>query len=115
MDAAVQAAARRPGMVTAENDLDTLELIEKVPASVAPTTLGVLRTLRKDYRVLPLAGVAPSLPALESGKYPWSKSLIVVHGPRPSEAVSAFIAFLRSSSARESMRRLDYLPASGGR
>ena len=112
MDSAVQAAAHRRGMVTAENDLDTVELIEKVPASLAPTTLGLLRALGRNYRMLPLAGVSASLQALEAGKYPWSKSLFVVHGPHPSEAARHFIVFLRTPGAQESLRRADYLPAS---
>jgi phosphate transport system substrate-binding protein len=111
MDAAVRAAAQRTGMVTAENDLDTLEVLEKVPAALAPTTLGLLHTLGKDHRVLPLAGVAPTLVALESGRYPWSKRLFAVHDARPTPATRAFLDFLRTAAAQETMRRADYLPA----
>lgn len=111
MDAAVEAAARRGGMVTAENDLDTVELIGKVPGALAPTTLGLLRTLGAHYRVLPLDGVAPSRQALESGKYRWAKTLFAIHGPQASAATREFFAFLRSAGARELMRRADYQPA----
>ena len=115
MDAAVQASARRSGMVTAENDLDTLDLAGKVPGALCPTTLGLLRTLGSDLRPLPLAGAVPSLRALESGSYPWSKNLFVIHAARPSPAVRAFVDFLRGPAAREAMRRADYLPAAHAR
>ncbi len=115
MDAAVQASARRSGMVTAENDLDTLDLAGKVPGALCPTTLGLLRTQGSALRPLPLAGVAPSLRALESGSYPWAKNLFVIHAARPSPAVRAFVDFLRGPAAREAMRRADYLPAERAR
>jgi hypothetical protein len=45
MDRAVDAAATlRPGMVTGDNDLDTLKLLAATPGSLGPTTLGLLKT-----------------------------------------------------------------------
>ncbi|HIJ86612.1 MAG TPA: hypothetical protein HPP97_02885 [Desulfuromonadales bacterium] len=112
MDRAVQAAFERKGMPIGENDLDTLDLVERIPGAMAPTTLGLISTLGKNTRVLPLDGLTPSAKALANGSYPWSKSLYVVIGKEPGPAVKGFVDFLRTPRAREIMLRHEYLPAS---
>ena len=112
MDRSVRAAFERKGMAIAENDLDTLDLVERIPGAMAPTTLGLVSTLGKNLRVLPLDGLTPSVKAIANGSYLWSKPLYVVIGKAPGPAVKGFVDFLRSPRAREILLRHEYLPVS---
>ncbi len=110
MDRSVQAAFERKGMAIGENDLDTLDMVERIPGAMAPSTLGLVSTRGKNLRVLPLDGLTPSAKALANGSYPWSKSLYVVIGKAPGPVVKGFVDFLRSPRAREILLRHEYLP-----
>ncbi len=110
MAMAVEAAARRPGMVTGQDDLDTLAWLARTRGSLGPTTLGLLRTTDTQLASLPLDGVRPSLAALRDGSYPWRKVLTVVLPPRPTPLAQRFADFLRGERARRVMLRHDYLP-----
>lgn len=107
---AVEAAAKRPGMAGAGNDIETASLLAKTPGSLGPTTLGLLTSLGLRVTVFPLNGAAPSLVTLKSGSYPWFKRLTVVFPRQPSPAATRFAAFLRSAQAQDIMQRYDYLP-----
>ncbi|HMX70019.1 MAG TPA: substrate-binding domain-containing protein [Accumulibacter sp.] len=111
MEKAVDAAAQRPGMVTADNDLEALKLISETPGSLGSTTLGLLTSGNSRAVPLPINGVAPSLATLKNGSYPWRKPLIVALPQQPDALAERFAAFLRSSKARNVLQRHDYLPA----
>lgn len=110
LDAAVEAAARRPGMAVGKDDLDTLALLEHTAGSLGPTSLGLISTLGARLSLVPLNGVAPSLAALRNGQYPWRKTLTVVLPAQPSPLARRFADFLRGSRAAALMTRYDYLP-----
>lgn len=110
MDLSVRAAFERKGMAIGENDLDALVLAERIPGAMAPTTLGLVSTLGKNLRVLPLNGLTPSTKAIANGSYPWSKPLYVVIGKTPGPAVKGFVDFLRTPKARAILLRHEYLP-----
>lgn len=103
-------ALHRKGMVIAENDLDALDLIERIEGSLGTTTLGLVKTRNSKVSILMLNGVMPNLAALEHGTYPWFKPLYVVASRSPPPATLRFIEFLRSPRAREIMRHVEYLP-----
>lgn len=109
-DEAVQLALERPGMAYAENDLDAVDLLTKVPGSVGTTTLGLLKAGNHALQLYPLEGVLPTLQNLAEGKYPLSKSIFVVAGRQPSESAKRFVEFLHTPQARDVLRRADYLP-----
>ncbi len=111
MEAAISAAARRPGMVTGDNDFHTLKLIADTPGSLGPTTLGMLSTTRRSVVVIPINGVVPSLASLRNGAYPWRKSLTIVLPQQPGSLAERFVAFLRSPEAKQVLQDYDYLPA----
>ena len=110
LDRSVQSAYERKGMAIGANDLDTLDLVERIPGAMAPTTLGLISTLGKNLRVLPLAGLTPSAKAIADGSYPWSKPMYVVIGKSPGPAVKGFVDFLHTTRAREILLRHEYLP-----
>lgn len=111
MDQALDQAFLRKGMVVAENDLDTLALLEKTPGSLGPVTLGLLRLRDSRLTLLPLAGVAPSVDAYRSGQYRLGKSLYIVSGKAPSEVSRRFVAFLRSSRSQAVLQSYAFVPA----
>lgn len=110
-DTAMTLAAARKGLVVANNDLDTIKLLETVPGSFGPTTTGLARLQGSQIIFLALNGTLPSAKAVAEGKYPLSKPLYVVAAPQPSEAVKRFIAFLQSPEAKEVMTAADFVPA----
>ncbi|MFZ4857751.1 MAG: PstS family phosphate ABC transporter substrate-binding protein [Desulfuromonadaceae bacterium] len=112
MDLSMQVAFERKGMAFGENDLDALNLVERIPGAMAPATLGLISTLGKNLRVLPLDGLTPSTKAIANGSYPWFKPLYVVLGKAPGPAVKGFVGFLSTPRAREILLRHEYLPSS---
>lgn len=115
LDQAASLALERRGMVVATSDLEALQMIERTPGSLGPTTLGLVRLLDSRVRVLPVAGRMPSAGTLADGSYPWFKTLYLVVPRRPAADLQAFLDFLGSSQAAEFLRRIEYLPASDGK
>lgn len=111
-DAAMNIAAARKGLVVADNDLDTIKLLETVPGSFGPTTTGLARLQDSHITFLAFNGVLPSAKTVSDGKYPLSKPLYVVAPTQPSPAADRFIAFLKSTEAREIMVAADFVPTS---
>lgn len=109
MAAAVEAAAKRPGMVMGRDDLDTLAWLTLTPGSLGPTTLGLLKTNETCLTVFSLNGVKPSVAALKAGAYPWRKTLAVVLPLQPTPLAQRFVDFLRGDKARAVLSRYDYL------
>jgi phosphate transport system substrate-binding protein len=107
---ALQLAFARPGMTYAENDIDAIDLLARIPGSFGTTTLGLLRKVAPWLQIYPVDGVMPTLATLADGSYPLSKSIYIVAGRHPSEATRRFIEFLRTPQALEVLRRGDYLP-----
>lgn len=111
MSQAVTNALNRPGMVVADNDLDTIDLLTRTSGSLGPTTLGLLSTLGvKGLQVHPINGQMPSLATYKNGSYPWVKTLILALPEKPSPLAERFVAYLQSGAARIVMQRYDYLP-----
>ena len=54
VDGAVQRALERPGMAYAENDLDAVDLLTKVPGSVGTTSLGLFKAGNHSLQLYPL-------------------------------------------------------------
>ncbi len=96
MRQALDTAYRRDGMVTAMTDQDAADALEKIPGAFGSTTLSLVTTERRSIRVLALDGVDPSLERLADGTYPHAKTFYLVTGVKPSPALCAFIAFIRS-------------------
>lgn len=111
MDAAVEAALARPGMLVAANDLDNLVLLEKTPGALGTTNLGLVQGQNHPLRALAINGAAPTLAALTQGTYPWFKSLYVVRGSNLSPTAQGFLEFMRSADGQDVLNRAGYMPA----
>lgn len=110
VDAAVAGALKRTDLPLAENDLEALDTLQKIPGSLGTSSLGLLRTSGARLTALSIDGVAPSAKTLENGSYPLVRQFLLVTGQNPRPAVAALAAWLKSPTALAIARRYDYLP-----
>jgi phosphate transport system substrate-binding protein len=111
MTEALAAARARPEIPVAPTDQDSATLAEAIVGSLASSTLVQITTERRALRALPINGVAPTLENLESGAYPYAKTLYFAIGARPAPMAQAFAEFLSSDAASSIMRQAGILPA----
>jgi phosphate transport system substrate-binding protein len=110
LDAAMEQALGREGLLLAATNQDCNELLARTPGSLGPTTLSQLLTEIHVLRALAWEGVVPSVRALASGAYPLGKTLWLVLPARPAPGAVRFLAWLRSPAARELLERTGNLP-----
>ncbi len=110
LDAAMEQALGRDGLVMAATNQDCNELLARTPGSLGPSTLAQLLTEVHALRPLAWNGVAPSVRGLVSGAYPLGKTLRLVVRARPAPAAARFLAWLRTPAAREILERTGNLP-----
>lgn len=103
-------AYARPGMVQAVTDQDCLDAIVKMPGALGGAALSEIITERRTARPLTYNGVAPTLKNLANGTYPLVKRYYLVTGQKTSPAVDDFATFVRSSKARELLKKAGNLP-----
>lgn len=96
MNAAVDVALRRKGMIVATTDLDAVDAIETVPGAFGATTLSLVLSEKRAVRVLALEGVVPSVRTMADRSYRAVKTFFMVTKGDPPEAVRRFIDFVRS-------------------
>ena len=110
IDAAVTEALKRPGLPIAENDIEALEMLGKIPGSLGTTNLGLIKASTARVSALPIDGVPPSAKRMEDGSYPWRRQFYLVTPASPSPTLAAFVAWLNSPPAFALARKFDYLP-----
>lgn len=93
---ALTIASRRQGMVIAATDQEAADHAERLPGSLAVSTLALIVSERRKLNVLSFDGVPPSVAALADGSYRYFKSLAMVTQGAPSGAALQFIEFVRS-------------------
>ena len=108
--AALDAAARRPGMLVAVTNTECGEMLARSPGSVGPTSLLQLRSETHPLRPLRWNGVEPTLENLASGRYPLGKSVHLVFRAPAGNGVRRFLAYLASPAAHALLRELGALP-----
>jgi phosphate transport system substrate-binding protein len=110
LDAAMEQALGRDGLLMAATNQDCNELLARTPGSLGPSTLSQLLTEVQALRPLAWHGVAPSVRGLASGAYPLGKTLWLVVPVRPSPVAGRFLDWLRTPAAREILERTGNLP-----
>ena len=104
MPSSMETARTRQDVLIAATDQDNASLGERVEGSLIASTLTQLQTEKRNVRVLPVDGVQPSVETLESGAYPYSKSLYFVLSSKENPAVDRFLAFLKSPAGKALLR-----------
>lgn len=108
MNAAIDASYRREGMLVADNDVDTFNLLVKTTGSLGPTTLGMLRLDGRRLTVARLDGIDASVKTMTSGRYPCVKSMHLLPAAAPRASVLEFLAFLHSDKARRFLEEAEF-------
>ncbi|UPU35404.1 substrate-binding domain-containing protein [Geomonas paludis] len=100
MDRAVTAAHARPDMLMGVTDQETFDHLKKTDGTISFAPLSMALSEPGAVNVARLNGVAPTLANVASGKYPYTKKILVVTRKEPSPGVKAFVQFLNSKAAR---------------
>lgn len=108
-DAALNVAFARKGLVVADNDLDTIKLLETVPGSFGPATTALARLQNSRIKFFPLNGVLPSAETVANGAYPLVKPLYAVLPVQSGKGAERFLAFIRSPEGRSIMAAADFV------
>jgi phosphate transport system substrate-binding protein len=111
MPAALAAARLRPEIPIAATDQDTATAAEGMEGSLTGATLVLIVTEDRALRTIPIDGAEPTLANLESGRYPYAKTLHFIVSETASPAVEDFARFLTSAAADPIMRAAGILPA----
>lgn len=101
MNAAVENAMHRDGMLVAMTDQEAADAIEKVPGAFGGTTLSLVVSEKRAIGVLALNGIVPSVQTLADGTYPHAKTFHMVTRKNPDPAVLRFIEFVRSPASAD--------------
>jgi phosphate transport system substrate-binding protein len=104
MTAALEEARKRPDVPIAATDQDNAETAERLRGSLAGATFTQIKTENRNLRFVAIDGVAPSLEALDSGAYPYTKTLYFVAPAKPRPALERFVVFLRSVAGQAALR-----------
>jgi phosphate transport system substrate-binding protein len=108
MEAAVNIAQQRPGMVFAMTDIDSVDNLESMPGSFGTSTLALILAENRKIKALPVNGVTPSISNLENGSYPYWKPINMVTDKTTSHAAQQFIAFVKSPEGQQYLEKLGH-------
>jgi hypothetical protein len=85
----------------AATDAHCADLIERTPGAFGPSTLALIDSELRPLKPLVIEGFPPPTPEhVTSGRYPWSKPLLLVFAGDPPPALEAFVDFVCSARAR---------------
>lgn len=110
MKEAMARAWARGGIPVAMTDRENLDIAEKLPNSLAVTSLGTGFRENRKLRLVRFEGMMPSVDALRQGRYPLSKTLYIVTRPDASPTVRDFVRFLAKPEVRAILLRGGAIP-----
>lgn len=99
--AALESASARPGMLNANTDSETADMIEKTPGAFSVSTLALIQSEARPLVALSVDGMRPSVDNLVSGAYPYFKTLYLISRSASGPETKAFVAFVRSDAGRK--------------
>jgi phosphate transport system substrate-binding protein len=116
MVAAIEAARGRHDIPIAATDQDNADAAERMEGSLAGATLTQIKTEKRNLRLISIDGVAPSVEGLESGAYPFGKTIYFVLPAKSNPAAERFVAFIQSPTGQALLRETgNILVANPGR
>jgi phosphate transport system substrate-binding protein len=106
---ALTKAMAREGMVVGMTDQETVDAVERLPGAIGTASMALLLSEQRRVTPLALAGVAPSLANVASGRYPHSKTMALVLRSDAPEAARRFVAFVGSEAGRRLLKSLGHV------
>lgn len=110
MSAAVDAAGKRRGMLVANTDSETADLLERTPGAIGASTLALIESEKRQLVALEIDGKRPNPQSLADGSYPYYKTLYLIVGPNASAHTRAFAAYVQSAEGRALLQASGHLP-----
>jgi phosphate transport system substrate-binding protein len=107
---ALQTSRRMQRFRTLLTDEQMSRALQATPSSIGFHDLGAITLENRPLRAVALDGVSPDIASLRSGRYPLTRTLLMVHRQAPSAGAAAFVDFVRSPPGREVIERGGYLP-----
>jgi phosphate transport system substrate-binding protein len=114
MNAAMDAALGREGMLTAMTDQDCITLLESTPGAAAFATLAQVVAEKRRVKVLSLDNRRPEKAVRDRSAYPYYKTLSLVLRQDGTPAARRFLEFLRSSQGRSLLEAAGNRPLLSG-
>jgi phosphate transport system substrate-binding protein len=109
MEQAVTQALSRNGLLSAVTDQENADLLSNLHGAFGAVTLAQILSEKRPLRPVILDNVAPSLPNLASGAYPFFKTFYVVSGPASSAEAKQFLDYLVSPAGRKILGNYGHL------
>jgi phosphate transport system substrate-binding protein len=104
MVSALEAARARHDVTVAATDQDNADAAERIPGSLTGSTLTQIKTEERRLRMIPIDGVVPTLETLESGAYPFSKTIYFVLPAKKNPLAENLVTFLHSPAGEAALR-----------
>jgi phosphate transport system substrate-binding protein len=110
---ALAIAHTRPGMIVAITDQEAVDEAERLPGSLATSTLALVVSEGRRVNVVAFNGIKPSVKALADNVYPYAKSFAMITRATMSTETRKFIEFVKSREGRAILEANGHLvPAS---
>lgn len=108
---AVDAASKRRGMLSADTDSETADLVEHTPGAFAASTLAVIESEKRPLIALAIDAKAPTVENLLNGSYPYFKPLYLIVSAAADANTKRFAAFVQSAEGRALLRANGHAPS----
>lgn len=107
---AVEAATKRRGMLNADTDSDTADLIEQTPGAFGASTLALIESEKRALVALTIDTKQPTVANLIDGSYPYYKPLYLIVSARAGQHTKLFAEFVQAEPGRALLRAHGHAP-----
>ena len=111
MAQAVDAAFERQGLVSASNDQENAETLERLPGALGVVAIGQIATEARRLKVLRLDGSLPNAEGSYAQHPEFVKSLYLVTTGSASPVARAFVDYVLSEEGQAILASYDHIPA----
>jgi phosphate transport system substrate-binding protein len=91
-------------------DQEAVDAIERLPGGLGTASMSLLLSEQRRAQALALDGVAPTLAHVESGRYPFVKTMQLVLRADAPPAVTRFVTFIGSPAGRRVLAETGHVP-----
>lgn len=97
---------RAPGSAMADTDIDLADMVGKIPGGLGSVALTLVLAEHRPLKGLIVDGIEPTVAAMESNRYPYSKPLFVITRTDAPAPIRAVLDFLRSVEGKAILSQL---------